>query len=63
MHGSASDVLSKVILLFLLAMVVLAFFGKLRFPGQARLQSARCPRCSRFRLGKGPCACGHSGKA
>ena len=35
-----------------------AMFGRLRFPGQKRLAAARCPRCGRFRLGKGPCACG-----
>ncbi|MFC4669581.1 hypothetical protein ACFO5X_13545 [Seohaeicola nanhaiensis] len=53
--------LAKIILLFLLGMVVLAFFGKLRFPGQARLEAAKCPRCGRYRIGKGPCGCGRKG--
>jgi len=49
--------LVKVVLLFLLGMVVLGMFGKLRFPGKSRLASAKCPSCGRYRLGKGPCAC------
>lgn len=58
MPGSASDVIVKIVILFLVFMGVMAMFGKLRFPGQQKLASARCPRCGRFRLGKGPCACG-----
>ncbi len=56
--GSASDVLIKGVTLFLVGMVVLAMFGKLRFPGRARLAAAKCPGCGRFRIGKGPCGCG-----
>ena len=37
--------------------LVLAMFGKWRFPGQARLAQAKCPKCLRYRIGKGPCAC------
>ncbi|MBM9593359.1 hypothetical protein [Roseitranquillus sediminis] len=51
----------KVVVLFLLAMAVLAMFGKLRLPGQKRIASRRCPRCGRFRLGKGSCTCGGGG--
>lgn len=47
----------KAIFVFLAFMMVLAMFGKLRFPGQARLASAKCPKCNRYRIGKGPCAC------
>jgi len=47
----------KIVSLFLVGMAVLAMFGKLRFPGQKRLKSARCQKCGRFRIGKGPCAC------
>ena len=61
-RGSDSDVLVKIVTFFLIAMAVLALFGKLRFPGQARLASAKCPRCGRYRIGKGPCACGHTGR-
>ena len=55
--GSASDVIVKIVILFLVFMGVMAMFGKLRFPGQKRLQSAKCPRCGKFRIGKGPCSC------
>ena len=46
----------------LIGMAVLGMFGKLTFPGQKRLQSAKCPKCGRFRIGKGPCQCGHGGR-
>ncbi|MDX5381377.1 MAG: hypothetical protein LPJ92_00120 [Rhodobacterales bacterium] len=49
----------KTVVLFLVGMGVLAMFGKLKFPGQKRLQSARCPSCGRYRIGRGPCSCGH----
>ncbi|MFC3119042.1 hypothetical protein [Jhaorihella thermophila] len=52
----------KIVALFLVGMAVLAMFGKLRFPGQKRLDAARCPKCGRFRIGKGPCQCGHGGR-
>jgi hypothetical protein len=51
-------VILKVVLLFLVGMAVLAMFGRLRFPGQRALRSARCPSCGRYRIGKGPCPCG-----
>lgn len=57
MHALASDVLVKIVSFFLIGMVVLAMFGKLRLPGQKRLDAARCPSCGRFRIGKGPCSC------
>lgn len=49
--------LIKGVTLFLVGMIVLAMFGKLRFPGKARLASARCSSCGRFRIGKGDCPC------
>ncbi len=48
----------KVVSLFLIGIGVLAMFGRLRFPGQKRLAAAKCPSCGRFRIGRGPCACG-----
>ncbi|WP_204115647.1 hypothetical protein [Shimia biformata] len=51
----------KVVVLFLIGMGVLAMFGKLSFPGQKRLSSAKCPSCGRYRIGRGPCACGRKG--
>ncbi|OWU73409.1 short-chain dehydrogenase [Marinibacterium profundimaris] len=54
----------KIVTLFLIAIAVLAMFGrlKLRLPGRDRLTDKKCPRCGRFRIGKGPCPCkgGHS---
>lgn len=47
----------KIVSLFLVGMALLAMIGKLRFPGQKRLQSAKCPKCGRYRIGKGPCPC------
>lgn len=54
---SASDVIIKIIFLFLAGMAVLAMFGRLRFPGQDKLASAKCSNCGRYRIGKGPCPC------
>ncbi|MDJ1006556.1 MAG: hypothetical protein QNJ13_01925 [Paracoccaceae bacterium] len=48
----------KIVSLFLIGMLILAMFGRLRFPGSKRLKSAKCKHCGRFRIGKGPCACG-----
>ena len=52
----------KAVTLFLIVMVALALFGKLRVPGakdaQKRLASVRCRDCGRFRIGRGPCPCG-----
>ncbi len=57
-----SDLIIKIVLLFLIGMGVLAMFGKLRLPGADRIASAKCPSCGRFRIGKGPCTCGHGGR-
>jgi uncharacterized OB-fold protein len=47
----------KIVALFLVAMAVLAMFGKLRYPGQQRIEAMKCPRCGRYKLGKSPCDC------
>lgn len=52
----------KVVTLFLVGMLVLAMFGRLRFPGQDRIASMKCVECGRYRIGKGPCTCGKRGK-
>jgi hypothetical protein len=49
--------LTKIVLLFLVFIGVLAMFGKLHWIGGKRLKSAKC-ECGRYRIGKGPCACG-----
>ncbi len=50
--------LIKIVSLFLLFMVVMAMFGRLRLPGKGGLAARRCRGCGRFRIGKGPCDCG-----
>lgn len=42
----------KIVALFLVAMGVLAMFGKFRYPGQKRVEAMKCPHCGRFLLGK-----------
>ena len=60
-HGSVSEMYFKLITFFLIGMMVLAFFGKLRFPGQKKLAQMKCPKCGRYRIGKGPCPCEKKG--
>lgn len=61
-RGTAFDVISKIVILFLVFIAVLAMFGKLRIPGAKRLASAKCKNCGRYRIGKGPCPCSGKGK-
>jgi hypothetical protein len=49
----------KAVSLFLIGMLVLAMFGRLRIPGVQKLSNRKCPKCGRFRMGRGPCECGH----
>ena len=48
----------KIVFLFLAVMAVLAMFGRVRFPGQQKLANRKCPKCGRYRIGRGPCSCG-----
>ena len=57
MRGSGCDMILKAVTFFLIGMAVLAMFGKLRLPGQKKLQSKRCPQCGRFKIGSGLCPC------
>jgi hypothetical protein len=50
----------KAVSLFLIGMLVLAMFGKLRIPGADKLQSRKCRKCGRYKIGKGPCKCGRA---
>jgi hypothetical protein len=47
----------KVVSLFLVGMLVLAMFGKLRFPGQGKLNARRCQKCGKFLIGASQCRC------
>jgi hypothetical protein len=56
----------KVVTFFLIFMLVLAMFGRLRFPGhKARAAKAKrvgkCPSCGSYMIGNTPCSCGHKG--
>ncbi len=50
----------KIVTLFLIFIVVLGMFGKLKLllPGKNRLASIRCKNCGRYRIGKSDCPCG-----
>ncbi|MDA3889809.1 MAG: hypothetical protein PF443_13650 [Allgaiera sp.] len=50
----------KFVTFFLIAMLVLAMFGRLRVPGmkgRKLSKPGKCPRCGRFRIGAGKCQC------
>lgn len=57
--------LSKIALLFLLAMGVLALVGRLRFPGaigrrvagRTALKTRKCPSCGSYIIGSARCPC------
>ena len=48
----------KVISLFLIGMMVLAMFGKLRLPKIGIKKAKRCKKCGAHLIGKGTCTCG-----
>lgn len=50
----------KFVTFFLIAMLVLAMFGRLRVPGtkgRGLKKPGKCPRCGRYRIGPGKCDC------
>lgn len=49
--------IAKIVILFLVVMGVLAFFGKMHWLGSKRLTQTKCDACGRYRIGKGPCSC------
>nr|WP_114965445.1 hypothetical protein [Alkalilacustris brevis] len=58
----------KIVSLFLIVMLVLGMFGKLRLPrigrprDQGRLgRPGKCPRCGKFLLGGAKCTCSGRG--
>jgi hypothetical protein len=48
----------KIVLLFLVFIGVLAFFGKMHWLGARPRKQKKCPACGRYRIGRGSCACG-----
>lgn len=55
--------LAKIVLLFLVVIAVLGMMGKLHWLGGPRIASPKCPGCGRYRIGRGPCSCGHGGRS
>jgi hypothetical protein len=59
--------LIKTIIIFLLAMALLGMVGKWLFPGaisrsiKRQIRPATCPKCGRYRLGRGSCDCRRKG--
>ncbi len=58
----------KAVSLFLIGIVALAMFGRLRAPKiknplkrNAPLEARKCPKCGSYVLGPGPCDCGKKG--
>ena len=47
----------KIVSFFLIGMVVLGMFGKLRLPKVNALETRRCAKCGSFKIGKSPCVC------
>ena len=48
----------KIVSLFLIAMAVLAMFGKLRIGWLKKpARQKKCPDCGAYIIGNGPCAC------
>ena len=52
MPVSASDVIFKIITLFLVFIAVLGMFGKLHVLRRGALTAPRCKECGRFTFGK-----------
>jgi len=55
----------KVVTFFLIAMMVLALFGKLRMPRLPKIKprksietTDKCKKCGAYKIGKKPCMCG-----
>ena len=58
--GSASDMIIRIMILFLIGIAVLAMFGRLRVRLPGGRQLAKCRTCGKYRIGKGPCDCSRS---
>jgi len=55
----------KVVTFFLIAMMVLALFGKLRLPRLPKIKrrksietTSKCNKCGAYKIGNKPCMCG-----
>ena len=57
MEGLGFDMILKIVFVFLIGMIVLAMFGRMRLPGQKSLEAHRCHNCGRFHIGRSECDC------
>ncbi|MFC2968998.1 hypothetical protein [Acidimangrovimonas pyrenivorans] len=51
----------KFVTFFLIGMLVLGMFGRLKVPGtrgRKLSKPGKCPRCGRYSIGPGKCECG-----
>lgn len=58
MRGLVCNMILKIVALFLVFIGVLGWFGKMHWIGGKTLTQRKCNGCGRYRIGKGPCACG-----
>ena len=49
--------ISKIVLLFLVGMAILAMLGRLRLPGRTLSRAERCEKCGQFKIGRSACQC------
>ena len=56
--GCDAGMISKIVLLFLAFIAILAMFGKLATAGRWLGVTKKCRACGRHKIGKGPCPCG-----
>ena len=57
-RGLGCSMIFKIVALFLVFIGVLGWFGKMHWIGGKTLTQRKCNKCGRYRIGKGPCACG-----
>ncbi len=57
-RGLVCNMILKIVVLFLVFIGVLGWFGKMHWIGGKTLTQHKCRSCGRYRIGKGPCACG-----
>lgn len=63
-RGTVSDMMVKVIIVFLCFMALIAFIGRALFPSslprvmRKRQGAPRCAKCGRYLIGRKTCDCG-----
>lgn len=57
-RGLGFNMVLKIVALFLVFIGVLGWFGKMHWIGGKSVKQRKCNGCGRYRIGRGPCACG-----